>query len=69
MKRTFSDVCGNSQRGRTGEKVLAFELVNNLFFFVSEIRGLEPRTLHTSGDLSAIEQNLQSTEQFSAKRT
>lgn len=37
MERTFSDVCGNSQRGRTGEKVLAFELVNNLFFFVSEI--------------------------------
>lgn len=37
MERTFSDVCGNSQRGRTGEKVPAFELVNNLFFFVSEI--------------------------------
>lgn len=37
MERTFDDVCGNSQRGRAGEKVLAFELVNNLVFFVSEV--------------------------------
>lgn len=66
MKRTFSDVCGKSQRG-TGEEVIAFGLVKTLVTFVSEIPGLEPRTLNILGGHSAIEQNLQSTKHFSAR--
>lgn len=60
-------VC-SSQRGTTGEEVVVvFVLVNTFVIFVSEIPGLEPRTLNILGGHYAIEQNLQFTEHFSAR--